>query len=988
MSASSQQSGDEFDVLFERISDLSAKGYKRSAFRVAQEARRRARESHLIIPYLYANFYLMNNAQGLFDHQAGTQYAIETIALLESEEKAREIQPNLPLEQYEWVVHWLTACSYDNLAEHQAIHSGYGCEVLQGLPQEGMEICRRTGKLECIACFREYAINVFEAAGDIDMAMHFARSIHQALPLVETNDRRCVGGLAHAGELMLLGQLDKAIDLAESALSLAKTYHDHQEMRFLAQCRLGEILHLAGKFDEFEERTAALGEPVDWDPLPPAEENPSLNLTKAMFDSLGLACQGEYEEALRLLRYWDRELEKLEAFGRWFEVRTRLVATTWLSGKRELVEPLAGPLRQRARANQSWLYLQRIAALERGVVPASPVGFLRPPQMGPFASAGKATEAASEIPTAPSSSAAPAADSSSSSAQPAVDVSASQPSGDMTSVQASAGISSAQVSADMSSVQAEGREANRAAAEASEAAGHSGTAERSAERPPTPMEKRFEEWANRIANSASEVTMMAVLDEILAIEVASVEDAMDAARLIYVADQIGEILGRQFEVWSWAKVFLEKFPQNGDVLNLVATAALSALEAREQRRKEQEEAGIHRKKKPKRRPRKKVHRFLPRLRQLEEMFRKSLDLAPEHPRHYLRAARFFRFAHRPGETEWCLARSFALDRGNTMAALALADFYLENDRMEDAQAVLDICLREGGVEDPDLAWQAGLAAFRLTRYADALTYFNQADAWQCEDLWLPYYRAWTRLELGQIAEAIEDIRRFETGRGEESLGSHTLWAWAAAALGNSDEFRTRLEKALAIPLRKVEDLSPLGVEKNYRQLYHFARKILSPDDRDFVALEQRLYQAGLVPDELLEDERNHRPIIAGLNYYTCCIRQPLDEEWPTHPACREEQQKWHGYLAYWGVLAQTPELARRYVLEAQSRCYHLPAEILEVELEASGFQDRPGIVWQGVRISEDDYPFGLFDRPPKDPDRRDDDEGDDGFPGGNTDDEF
>jgi hypothetical protein len=899
MSSADDQVLSELEQAFQRINELTDKGYRRSAVRLAEEVRRRALDHHLLIPYLHANFNIMNNAQMLYDYRRGTDIAIETITLLESEEKAREIQPDLPLDEYEYTIYWLSSCAYDNLAQHYAIRYGYGGSQIQSVAQEGFEVCRRTGKLECFACFREYATSIYEATGDLEMAMHFARSTFQSLPMNEANDRRVVGGTSYASQLVLVGKLNEAAEVAETSLALAKSSYDPLYWRFHAQCCLGEILHLVGRADEFEERCAVVGEPLDWSLLPPTEENLVLGHRKALYDSVRLTYQGSLEEAEAILSAWDKDLYDRQALEPWWEIRTRLIALHKMMNHPDTVEKLSDTLRKEGRQHHAWLYLARLAAMERGDVPLSPVAFLHAPRDGVFA---------------PPPSCRPS-------------------------------IQYEHVSAPSSSE----LEAANEVVESLEQSLPKEDRNIPVQQFTTPLAAKLKEWAERYTADASEAELAAILDEILALDPAIIQVPEDAANLLLYAGRIGELLGRDQELWSWAKQLLIPFSENGAVLNLVATAGFVAVRERSRRRASRGK----RKKASSRKKHLKKRGTLPTIQQLEEMFRKSLELPPIYSDHFFRAAQFYHFIGRQGEAEWCLAHSFALDRKNPLVAVALADIYSGNERDEDALAVLDLCLREGQVEDCDVAWNAGLAAFRLRRFADAETYFNHAAQWGTEEVWLFYYRAWTLLELRKVEEAAEDIQAFEAARGSSGLGSHTLWAWVAAEKSNLEELKRHIKQALAIPLQKVDDLSDLGIEKNYHQMYRIVRNALPEDDDVLCDLVTRLYQAGLVPDELLDEERQKRPVVSDLNYYICAVHQPLDDDWPKHPACWESQKDWDSYTAYWGVLARNAEEAEHYAIQAQSRCYHCQPEVLDVELEEEGFLDRPGVVFQGTRRYED-----------------------------------
>lgn len=898
MDSESERPETDFEAVFRRLWQLDEKGYKLSAFRLAEEIRRRARDEQRLIPYLYANFLSMNCAQALFDHRVGVDRAVETIALLESEEKARELQPDLPLQEYEETIHWLSACAYDNLAKHYAMREGYGREELQGLVQEGFDVCRRTGKLQCLTCFREYAVDVYEMAGDLDLALHFARSIQREVPLSEHNDRRSVGATQCARALMLLGRLEEASQVAEAAVGLAKSSFDRLGQRVRTQCQFGEILSLLGCPEELEERCAVVGEPVDWSVLPPREENPEWALRKALFDSVYHACRGEIDQAIEKLQTWDEWLIKNEVRSEWFEVRLRLVALHMLAGNTPTAELLARGLRQEARRRKAWLYLSRLAALDRGEVPPSPVAFLKPPATGLFA-LGRDSSSAEGT------------------ASPADKVE---------------GPPRKEESAPV------GEGSRETKTESDEVA-------QVAERATTGLSQQMDKWVRQVtAEGMTPDQVEGILLEMLSVDPNGVANPEEGARLIYLAGQLAEILGRQSAVWGWAKQLMGRYPESGDVLNLAATAAFAAWWAtQEQGSAEPSEERA----KPDRgnsRP-----EGIPTLEEIEAWFRKSLDLSPDYPRHYTRAGQFFRVKGDLGMAEWCLARSFALNRNNPDAALGLAQIYSDGDRDQDALAVLDLCLRDGGCQSAEVAWEAGVVAFRLTRYPDALTYFNQAEAWGWDNPWLYFYRGWTLLELGQIERAEADVERFAKAHSQNSLGIHVLRAWLASLKGDDDLLRHHVRAALSISIQQVEDLSETGIEKNLQQLYRVVQARLPLEDSTVVELIDRLFQAGIVPDEIFEGERRRRPRMADLNYYICVLRQPLDETWSTHPACWPHQANWPAYFAFWGVLARNTEEAEHYVLQAQSRCYPQPAELLSTTFEEGGFFDHPGVVWQGVR---------------------------------------
>jgi len=314
--------------------------------------------------------------------------------------------------------------------------------------------------------------------------------------------------------------------------------------------------------------------------------------------------------------------------------------------------------------------------------------------------------------------------------------------------------------------------------------------------------------------------------------------------------------------------------------------------------------------------------------------------------------------------EWCLARSFTLNRNNPQAVLGLAQIYSDADREQDALAVLDLCLRDGKCEDAEVAWEAGLVAFRLGRYPEALTYLNQSEQWGWNSPWLYFYRAWTHLNLKQVEDAQKDIDRFMATRDAPGLAGHVLYAWVAQLLELPDQVRDHIKAVLQMRIQDINDLSETGIEKNLQQLYEVARQALPPEDEVLIGLQDRLFQAGIVPDHVFEADRRNRPKVSDLNYYVCVCRQPLEETWSKHPACWPHQASWPAYFAFWGVLARNSEEAEHYVLQAQSRCYpDLSAELVSTTVEEGGFFDHPGVVWQGARRYDEDleaiYSLGL-----------------------------
>ncbi len=65
--------------------------------------------------------------------------------------------------------------------------------------------------------------------------------------------------------------------------------------------------------------------------------------------------------------------------------------------------------------------------------------------------------------------------------------------------------------------------------------------------------------------------------------------------------------------------------------------------------------------------------------------------------------------------------------------------------------------------------------------------------------------------------------------------------------------------------------------------------------------------------------------------------------------CLASETSWSAYDITWGVLAADEEDAAQRVLLWQSRCYPIDAEVLDISARQDGYEEHPGVVWQGFR---------------------------------------
>lgn len=374
---------DDIDL---RLSELDRKETEcnerclhRSSTRLANEIRRLAKAEQRLIPYIQATFTLMNQSHSLLQPEAGRDAAIEMIGLLESEERARSIQPDLPEDQYAHTVQWYSSCAYDNLAKNLAEIGGYNSEGMHACIADGLQVCRQTGKMQCITCFREYAGDVYRAADDLDMAMHFARgAIAHENP--GPHDRRWAGARDLTHLLLLTGQLAAAAEPGEQAWELAETWHTPLSSKLETQLNLRELSLLLGEPDRWAEMAGS--EPLE---MPAAGEWPWLELRRDQVAAVAACCAQDFPAAIKLLTEWDRKLTRLMCLDLWFENRLRLLAALRLAGNEREFTKLADQLETQAQLVRDWLTLRCLAHLRDPAKRAAPVPQVAEMTSGPFA---------------------------------------------------------------------------------------------------------------------------------------------------------------------------------------------------------------------------------------------------------------------------------------------------------------------------------------------------------------------------------------------------------------------------------------------------------------------------------------------------------------------------------------------------------------------------------------------------------------------------
>ncbi|MCY2967425.1 MAG: hypothetical protein NT069_27955 [Planctomycetota bacterium] len=502
---------EELNLLEEKHDAFNESCEMRSALRVATEIARIAKQEQLVVPYLNARFKMMNKARAVLDPDMGCEIAVELVALLESEDRARLIQPELPREDYAMTVGWMSACAYDNLAVHTANRQGYNSPGMQACISSGLEICRRTGKLQCIACFREYATEVYRAADDLDMALHSARLVSGQPADAPGSYRRWSGADDEAELLLMKGQIGPALEAVHRALALAPDYHNPNDATRDSEIQREVIELLGGK------------RPPDVSTLSkrdlPRGEYDQLDLKLDLRDALALACSGDLEGAERLIAPWDRRLQQQNCLHEWFDVRLRLAALARLAGNERKLHSLGAPLREKALPACDWLTLNRLERLLDPTIKANPYATVGDLLEGPFAVSSAAAVLTSVVESPPVNAPSPVSD-----ADSAVTTGPKTP-GD-------------------------------------------------SDEPDSPLAAVIGGLAEELAGSnGDEDVLRQVAAKLLKLAPPELTHPFDAGWVLHLMQYLLELAGDPEVVWVWAKKVADPFPQDARVLNTFAALA-------------------------------------------------------------------------------------------------------------------------------------------------------------------------------------------------------------------------------------------------------------------------------------------------------------------------------------------------------------------------------------------------------------------------------
>lgn len=882
----------ELEAIREKAGELIEPCLYKSSFTLYGELRRRSRSESRLEPYIWGTFFQMDQAQYLLDFETMRERAVELIAILENEEQARKIQPDLQEEVYESIVGWMSSCAYENLAEATGQIQGYNSDGMHACIADGMHVCRRTGKMACISCFREYASDVYIAADDLEIARHQCQTLldHRG-PWSDRGDRRWFAAKRAAWIALLNGRPGDSEKMLRKSLDLSQ----EEGVSLQLEARLRVLVDLDRTLLILKE-PRVLEEMVPESQRPPAEEWEMLNYEMALNEALYLTLAGQHESAGEILMQWDQRLFQAKAITLWFEVRLRLIANFRIAGDIDRIDRLANQLEKEAQKGGDWLTLRRLNRLMNLEIIPDAIPLLK--NISLKVSSGELAEEPSIL-------------------------------NDPNLMKK--GNSQIQPSSAQAETSLEAENADSESLD-SESQTDSENLQKNDGVTVTPMLETLDELAERIFEviSSQEDTqdeMELITDDLLHYESSEIEHPGDAGRLIYLMGFCLRPNSPVDQIWKWANAIAVPYQDDATVVNVLAVLGdgLRTLDPE----------GVGSKITVER---------------VEQLFTQSLKLDPTRPRNFSRAAEFYYHQDDMGNAERCCARSFRLDRTNTQSAMRLADIYKNTERPRDAIAVLDLCIRSGN-EDPTIAWEAAMIALQVKRFEPMIAYLDRYDSLHPDQPWVNYYRAIGYLDLDRPSEALTAIDAELALGVENEFHINAIRSCARAQLGMLEESIVNLQAVIDTKPKTIDFLTLRGIAEIYEVCWKTATLELA-DEPIVSQLEDRLLQTGLMPDLFFESKMEENPDGEYSNHYRVTVRQMLDENWKDSFCCLSGQEDWDHYMVQWGILAHDADEASALALQWQKKCYPLLAEIVDVELETEGYVDAPAVCWQGFRWNE------------------------------------
>ena len=100
-----------FDAMFAQVDSFTDRCHYKSAVRVANEIRRLAKSERRIGEYVRGLFIAMKYGVSSLDPESARAHSLELIAILENEDRARQLQPDLDEDEYDFYRSRYSSCA-------------------------------------------------------------------------------------------------------------------------------------------------------------------------------------------------------------------------------------------------------------------------------------------------------------------------------------------------------------------------------------------------------------------------------------------------------------------------------------------------------------------------------------------------------------------------------------------------------------------------------------------------------------------------------------------------------------------------------------------------------------------------------------------------------------------------------------------------------------------------------------------------------------
>ena len=901
-----EQLSEQFGELYEKYYEFEQKQLMRSGMRGALEAKRFAKSHRLLIPYLHACFSITNFAQALFEPEVGADNALEIIAMVESEEKARKFQHDFDEDYYQYTVHWISACAYDNLAKHTAMRNGYNSPLVLGAVDDGIHVCRRTGKLECVDCFQEYAVNICLASGDYEMGEHYAGLCATSQNRNDSKDRRFVGYKDLISLSIRRGHFSACFELHEAAFAAAAMYGDPIGAAIDLAQQAELLCLLSGRENELPEILTALGYDGSMPELPSKEENPSIFLYQTINQAVRATCRKDFAAAENLLGAEERFLLGQENLDNWFGIRVQRIANVYLAKESGVelggdIDSLSEELLRRANKACQWSAIAALEAMQQNRVRFNPLGIFYPIDIGPFATEG------TSISVSPLKLTLPLIE------KPVEQSEQKTETTEKTAFEQEAETWMDSLKPLWFALEKHGYEQSQAQEN-----------ETPTEFPQTEeLDKLEREIFAKIMQITPETQTGANGETITEPEYIAAIAPLYEMRLLTNVELMKQC-------WGWRKMMQKNYPDRGRILS--SHAYLGFIFRGYVEKNELDSTGLD----------------LPSDEELEQWIAKAFELEPNRTGIATVAGIIFRAHGNNREAQRYFSRATQIDRRNDYATVSLAELYEEADRPKDAMATVELYIRAGG-RHPGLLWQGMQIAFRNEMPQDFLLYYDAYTEAQPSYPAIDAQRVWALCKADRFSEVSTILDTFN----EQGIqGKDDMFIRALCMAKQDNDLWIRMLKNALKTETPSSDYFIGTVYDPCGDFWEYVRK-LPEDDPLRCEFVQFMFERGNVPDNYFEidddaendDENDEHPL---LGYYRCVIRQPLKPEIAAYYGWIQITDA--DYMAIWAVLAADESEAGRLVLEAQARCYPIPAELLECEQLDSYYAKTAMVVIQGRRF--------------------------------------